>query len=211
MNVHYVVALTPTERGDVEAVVASGTTRARKRKRAQVLLAAAAGVADQVIAATVGVGPATIYRTKRRFVEGGLERALQDDPRPGAGRKLTAKDEALRVAVACSKPPTGCARWTLELLAGEVVRLTEHTALSREKVRRRLQEKALKPWQHKMWCLTAVDAEFVARMEDVLDLYAARPPADAARGVLRRDADAVDRRDAGAVAARSRTAGPLRL
>src|SRR5262249_20377970 len=95
-----------TERGDVEAVVASGTTRARKLKRAQVLLAAAAGVADQVIAATVGVGPATIYRTKRRFVEGGLERALQDDPRPGAGRKLTAKDEALRVAVACSKPPT---------------------------------------------------------------------------------------------------------
>ena len=176
MNVHYVVELTPTERGDLEAVVASGTTRGRKLKRAQVLLAAAAGVADRFIAATVGVGPATIYRTKRRFVERGIARALHDDPRPGAGRKLTAKDEALLVAVACSKPPPGRARWTLELLAGAVVRLTEHTALSRETVRRRLHEKAVKPWQHKMWCLPAVDAEFVARMEDVLELHAARPP-----------------------------------
>ena len=176
MNVHYVVELTPTERGDLEAVVSSGTSRARLLKRAQVLLAADAGVADRIIAPTVGVGPATIYRTKRRFVERGIERALHDDPRPGAGRKLTARDEALLVAVACSKPPTGRARWTLELLAGELVRLTEHTELSRETVRRRLHEKAVKPWQHKMWCLPAVDAEFVARMEDVLDLYAARPP-----------------------------------
>lgn len=63
MNVHYVVELTPTERGDLEAVVSSGTTRARKLKHAQVLLAADAGVADRIIATTVGVGAATIYRT----------------------------------------------------------------------------------------------------------------------------------------------------
>jgi len=176
MNGYYVVELTPKERGDLEGVVSSGATRARKLKRAQVLLAADAGVPDRTIGTTVGVCAATIYRTKRRFVERGLERALHDDPRPGARRKLTAKDEALLVAVACSKPPTGRARWTLELLAGEVVRLTEHTELSRETVRRRLHEKALKPWQHKMWCIPAVDAEFVARMEDVLDLYTERPP-----------------------------------
>lgn len=122
MNVHYVVELTPTERGDLEAVVSSGRTRGRTLKRAQVLLAADAGVADRIIATTVGVGPATIYRTKRRFVERGIERALHDDPRPGAGRKLTARDEALLVAVACSKPPTGRARWTLELPGGRGVR-----------------------------------------------------------------------------------------
>jgi transposase len=141
-----------------------------------VLLAADGGVTDRLIATTVGVGPATIYRTKRRFVERGIDRALHDDPRPGAARKLTAHDEALLVAVACSKPPPDRARWTLELLAGAVVRLTAHPALSRETVRRRLHEKALKPWQHQMSCLPAVDAEFVARMEDVLELYAARPP-----------------------------------
>src|SRR5260370_26040199 len=118
MNVHYVVELTPRERGDLEAVVASGTTRVRTLKRAQALLAADAGVADRIIATTVGVAPATIYRTKRRFVERGIERALHDDPRPGAGRKLTAHEEALLVAVACAKPPAGRAPRTPELLAG---------------------------------------------------------------------------------------------
>jgi transposase len=176
MNVRYVVGLTPEERGELEALVAKGTTRGRKLKRAQVLLAADAGMADGTIAATIGVSAATIYRLKRRCVERGVEPALTDDPRPGAGRKLSAKDEALLVAVACSKPPGGRARWTLELLAGEVVRLTEHAYVSRETVRRRLHEKALKPWQKKMWCIPAVDAEFVARMEDVLDLYTAPPP-----------------------------------
>src|SRR5713101_6714903 len=152
MNVRYVVELTPKERSDLAAFVASGTPRARKLKRAQVLLAVESGVTDMTIAATIGVSTATIYRTKRRFVERGVEHALNDDPRPGAGRKLSGKDEALLVAVACSQPPEGRARWTLELLAGEVVRLTEHEQLSRETVRRRLHEKAIKPWQKKMWC-----------------------------------------------------------
>jgi transposase len=176
MNVRYVVGLTPEERHELEAILAKGTTRVRQLKRAQVLLAADAGRSDGTIAATLGVSTATIYRIKRRCVEGGVEHALSDDPRPGAARKLSAKDEALLVAVACSKPPVGRARWTLELLAGEMVRLTAHEHLSRETVRRRLQEKALKPWQKKMWCIPAVDAEFVARMEDVLDLYATTPP-----------------------------------
>ena len=84
MNVHYVVELTPTERGDLQAVVSNGTTRARKLKRAQVLLAADAGVADRIIATTVSVGPATIYRTKRRFVERGIEPALHGVPAQAA-------------------------------------------------------------------------------------------------------------------------------
>ena len=79
-----------------------------------------------------------MYRTKRRFVEGNLGRALSEEPRPGADRKLTGKEEALLVATACSNPPEGRARWTLELLAGAMVALTEHHDLSRETVRRRL-------------------------------------------------------------------------
>jgi hypothetical protein len=69
----------------------------------------------------------------------------------------------------------GRARWTLELLAGELVRLTEHASISRETVRRRLAENHLKPWRKDMWCIPQVDAEYVARMEDVLDLYAETP------------------------------------
>ena len=61
---------------------------------------------------------------------------------------------------------------TLDLLAGEMVRLTEHEGLSRETVRRRLAEDDLKPWRRDMWCIAQVDGAYVARMEDVLDLYA---------------------------------------
>jgi len=111
----------------------------------------------------------------RRFVLGNLEAALSEEPRPGAQRKLTGKEEAILVATACSKPPVGRARWTLELLAGELVKLTEHDSVSRETVRRRLAENDLKPWRKDMWCIPQVDAEYVARMEDVLDLYAEPP------------------------------------
>jgi transposase len=139
------------------------------------LLAADAGASDEEIARSVGVGGSTVYRTKRRFVLGNLEAALSEEPRPGADRKLSGKEEALLVATACSSPPEGRARWTLELLADEMVRLTEHDNISRETVRRRLTENELKPWRRDMWCIPQVDGEFVARMEDVLDLYAEEP------------------------------------
>ena len=100
---------------------------------------------------------------------------MSEEPRPGASRKLSGKEEALLVATACSKPPAGRARWTLVLLAGELVKLTEHDGVSRETVRRRLAENDLKPWRKDMWCIPKVDGEYVARMEDVLDLYAEEP------------------------------------
>jgi transposase len=102
---------------------------ARKLKRAQILLASDAGVADETIAQSLGVGGSTVYRTKRHFVEGTLEEALHEEPRPGAKRKLTGQEEALLVATACSRPPEGRARWTIELLAGEMVRLTDDAKL----------------------------------------------------------------------------------
>src|SRR5881398_726462 len=156
-------------------MLSKGKRAARKLKRAQILLAADAGRSDEEIARAVAVGGSTVYRTKRRFVEGNLERALSEDPRPGAERKLTGKEEALLVATACSTPPEGRARWTLELLAGAMIKLTEHTDLSRETVRRRLAENHLKPWRKEMWCIPQIDGTYVARMEDVLDLYAEAP------------------------------------
>jgi hypothetical protein len=71
--------------------------------------------------------------------------------------------------------PTGRARWTLELLADALVKLTPHESLSRETVRRRLAENHLKPWRKDMWCIPQINADYVARMEDVLDLYAGAP------------------------------------
>lgn len=122
MNVRYRVDLSQSERDQLAALLGGGKHRARTLKRAQILLAADAGVGDEEIARSVGVGGSTVYRTKRRFVLGNLEAALSEEPRPGATRKLSGKEEALLVATACSSPPAGRARWTLELLAGELVR-----------------------------------------------------------------------------------------
>ena len=175
MNIRYRVELSEAERSELGTLLSGGKHAARKLKRAQILLAADARAGDEEIARTVGVGGSTVLRTKRRFVLGNLEAALSEEPRPGAQRKLSGKEEALLVATACTKPPAGRARWTLDLLAGEMVKLTEHAELSRETVRRRLAENDLKPWRKDMWCIPEVDGTYVARMEDVLDLYAEPP------------------------------------
>jgi len=175
MNVHYRVKLNDDERAELKGLLAKGKRSARKLKRAQILLAADAGESDETIAASVSVGTSTVFRTKRRFVEGNLERALTEDKRPGAKRKLSGKEEALLVATTCSAPPAGRAHWTLSLLAGVMIALTDHEELSRETVRRRLGESKLKPWRHKMWCVPEINGEYVARMEHVLDLYAEAP------------------------------------
>jgi transposase len=175
MNLRYRVELSQAERDELKALLSGGKHAVRKVKRAQILLAADAGASDEEISVSVGVGGSTVYRTKRRFVLGNLELALREEPRPGAERKLSGKEEALLVATACSSPPAGRAHWTLDLLAGEMVRLTEHDSISRDTVRRRLAENDLKPWRKDMWCIPQVDAEYVARMEDVLDLYAEAP------------------------------------
>jgi len=175
MNVRYRITLTSEEREELRSMVQAGKGPFRRLKRAQILLAASSGSSDVAIIRNLSVGASTVYRTKRRFVEEGLEAAVTEEPRPGADRKLAAKEEALLIATACAAPPSGRARWTLALLAGEMVRLTSHDSLSTETIRRRLAENQLKPWQKKMWCIPKVDAEFVARMEDILDLYAEEP------------------------------------
>jgi transposase len=172
MNIRYRVELSEAEHAQLLSLVGGGKHAARTIKRAQILLAAHDGVSDDSIAGAVSVSQSTVYRTKRHFVEGSLDQALHESTRPGAVRKLTGKQTALLVATACSSPPAGRKRWTLDLLAGEMVRLTDHAALSRETVRRRLAEDKLKPWRRDMWCIPQVDGTYVARMEDVLDLYA---------------------------------------
>lgn len=182
MNLKWIVELTDEERNELLALTNGGNTKARKIRRAQILLMSDKGWSDQQIAEALSVGTSTVFRTKRRFVEEGLQQALTERPRPGATRKLDGKQEALLVALACSDPPEGRARWTLQLLTDRLLMLTELEDLSDETVRRRLAEKELKPWQRKMWCIPRFDADFVAQMEAILDLYA--EPHDPARPVV---------------------------
>src|SRR5438270_11234029 len=93
MNLRYRVELSQAECDELTAMLSKGKRAARKLRRAQILLAADAGCSDEEIARTMEVGGSTVYRTKRRFVEGNLERALSEDPRPGAERKLTGKEK----------------------------------------------------------------------------------------------------------------------
>jgi transposase len=182
VNVRYRVDLSQSERDELGALVSGGKLPVRRLKRMQILLAADAGVGDEAIAASVQTSGSTIYRTKKRFVEISLEAALSEEPRAGAARKLSGKQEAQLVALACSDAPAGCARWTLKLLANALVELVEHQSISPDTIRRRLDDNDLKPWQKKMWCIAKIDGDYIARMENLLDLYA--EPHDLKRPVV---------------------------
>ena len=98
----YRVNLTQDEREHLLGVTRRGKSSGRKVKRALILCKADEGLTDQQVAEALMVGPSTVGRVRQRFVEGGLERALNDLPRPGQRRKLDGKQEAHLVAVACS-------------------------------------------------------------------------------------------------------------
>ena len=85
----YIVDLSPAEREELMALTSKGTVRARKMKRAQILLKAADGATDAVIVAALQVSRPCVERVRKRFVAGGLPRALNEDPRPGQKCKLT--------------------------------------------------------------------------------------------------------------------------
>ena len=132
MNVRYRVELIQAEREQLNAMLTGGKAAVRKIKRFQILLAVHAGACDEDIAAHVGVGESTVYRTKWRFVLGNVDAALSEEPRPGGERKLSGKEEAMLVATACAKPQQGRAKWTLELLIEKIVELTDNASVSTE-------------------------------------------------------------------------------
>ena len=135
----YVVELTAEERQTLEQMLPRGKSRARKLTRARILLQAEDGLPDEEIATALGVGIATVERTRQRFVERNLE-ALHDLPRPGGQCKLSGKQEAHLIAVACTPAPTGQARWTLQLVAEQVVALGFAESIARETVRQVLKK-----------------------------------------------------------------------
>lgn len=112
----YRVSFTPKERRSVLAFMRKGTHKAREVTRARVLLAVDDGKSDQAITQELRLGRTTPLDIRKRYCEGGLERALYDAPRSGQPVIHTDTDKTTLVALACSNPPTGRNRWTLELL-----------------------------------------------------------------------------------------------
>lgn len=140
MPTQYLVNLTEEERASLLDLIKKGKPSARKVARARILLHADDGAADEEIATALHLGFSTVHRTRQRFVEGGLEWALTERPRPGGRRKLDGKQEALLVAWACSTPPAGRTAWTMQLLADKLVELQQVESLSDETVRRTLKK-----------------------------------------------------------------------
>jgi len=141
----YIVELKDAEKDTLLALIKSGETKARKLNRAHILLLADEGKTDPEIAAALHTGESTVYRTRKKFVEGNLDFALNERRRPGAEPKLSGKDEALLIALSKSTPPEGRKSWTMQLLADRLVELGEVESISDETVRRILKKKTSSP------------------------------------------------------------------
>ena len=139
--IKYKVELTQDERAELNKVARKGKSSARKVKRALALLRTDEGLSDREIAEGLAINPYTVARLRKRFVEEGLENALNERPRPGQKRKLSGKQEAHLVAIACSAPPAGHTHWTRKLLADKVVELGFAESIVIETVRLTLKKR----------------------------------------------------------------------
>jgi transposase len=136
----YPVRLAQGEREQLQQVIRGGKSPARKTARARILLKTDEGWSAPRVAEALDISVGTVFRTKRRFAEGGLEEALKERPRPSRTGKLDDKGEAHLIALACSPAPEGHDHWTLRLLAGKVVELGLAPSMSHEGVRKRLKK-----------------------------------------------------------------------
>ncbi len=146
MNQQYPVHLTPDERSTLQQMIAAGMAPARKLMHARILLKAdrspdGPAWPDQRIADAVDVSQSTIARVRKQAVQQGIEAALnRRAPRRVYHRKLDGQQEAQLVTLACSDPPEGHSRWTLRLLADQLVELEVVDAISYQTVRRTLKK-----------------------------------------------------------------------
>jgi transposase len=134
-NEKHEVHLTETERKKLLAIISTGRNKAVVIQRAHILLKADEGKTDADMSQMLYVSEQTIRRTRLRFAQDGLQAALEDRPHPATGSELDEKQEARIIALACSEPPAGQARWTLELLTQEVLKDGIVSHISPETVR----------------------------------------------------------------------------
>jgi hypothetical protein len=179
----YVVVLKVEEREQLLVLIGSGSAKARTLTHARILLKADEGWQDHDICKALNVSIPTIERVRKQFVFEGFEASLKRRrPRRVYSRKLDGEQEARMVALVCSSPPEGYARWSLRLLADRVVQMKIIDSISHETVRHILDDNELKPWRREEWCIPAANAEFVFHMEDILDVY--KRPVDPQRPLV---------------------------
>ena len=207
--IKYKVELTPSERSGLIEVSRRGKPLARTLKRALALLKTDEGLSDREVAEAVSISAATVARTRRRFVEEGLEAAINDRPRPGRGRKLSGIQEAHLVAITCSNAPEGHTNWDAPATCGQgggdgVCRehLLGDGAPDTQKKRTQTmeEERVVHPQGERR--VRGPDGGCAGPVPR-------RPRPRASRGVFRRDLQAVDRGREAAHQGQARTGGTL--
>jgi len=137
--------LTKQDRRTLEEFRSKGTHRARELNRAHILAALDRKIPESQIMEVLGVGRTAIWRTRAAYVQGGLEFALHDVPRPGKPKRYRTDEEAQVTALACSEPPPGAERWTVALLTEAARSLPQMREVSRETIRRFLKKTSSNP------------------------------------------------------------------
>ena len=143
------VQLSRRDRKRIAEMLNKGRESARVLRRASILRQLDRGQTAAQVADNVGVAPKTVRAIARRYAEEGLEAALYEKPRPGQRRVLDAWQSQRIIAMVCSSPPQGQARWSVRLIAQEAVKRKLVPRVGRETIRILLQNHELKPWREK--------------------------------------------------------------
>jgi transposase len=151
------VALSRKDRRRIGEMLSKGRESARVLRRAWILRQLDQGQSAVQAAVSSGAGVTTVRAIARRCEEQGLDAALYEKPRPGKQRALNVKQSQRIVAMVCSAPPEGRARWTVRLIAAEVARRKLAPPVGRETIRILLQSHDLKPWREKMWWCAGIN------------------------------------------------------
>lgn len=175
----YSVRLNQGQRKQLEQMIKSGVAPARKIMHAQILLKVDQGEQGlhwsiKQVQGALAVSDTLIRKVKKRFVEEGLEAALNRKKQPDRPekRKINGRQEAQMIATVCTQQPEGQERWTIRALTTRIIELEIVEEVGRETVRTILHKNKLKPWLQKEWCIGPVgDGDYVYHMEDVLDIH----------------------------------------
>jgi transposase len=143
------VQLSKAEQRQLKGLLSGGVQPVRTVARAMALRQLGEGQTIRKVAASLGLTPKTVWLVSQHYRQGGLERAVYDGARPGNPRLLDAQQRQRIIALACSKPPEGRARWTVRLLVEEVVKRKLVPRVGRETIRVLLETHDLKPWREK--------------------------------------------------------------
>ena len=165
------IQLSNNDLEEIKARTKKGQADVRIIKRALILKCRHMGMGTNEIVELLDVDPAMIPITLNNYLEFGLERTIEDAPR--TGRPITFDDRIKSniIAIVCSSPPEGYARWTLDLIKEECEKRSIVDSISRSSLQVILYEHELKPWREKMWCVPDLNDEYIQRMEDILQVY----------------------------------------